>query len=171
MNRSIKLFYTYNVLMNMRFSRGVLMLYSLQLGLTLVEFGILQSVYSFIKMVGEIPSGVIADKFNKKNVLFAGALLNAISSLGLFIVPLYGQSSTFIFLLILFGLDAYASTLSSGTDQALIFDYLSQNNHKDKFMSIISNTQIFGLCMLGISTALGGKLFELGFSIVFFYNL
>ncbi|KAF1295535.1 hypothetical protein BAU15_03045 [Enterococcus sp. JM4C] len=143
------------------------MLYSLQLGLSLVEFGVLQSTYSFIRMIGEVPSGMIADKFSRKNVLFFGAFFNALSALGLFLIPFYTGNLSFGLLVILFGLDAFASTLSSGTDQAMLFDYLHKTDKKDKFVTILSNAQILSLCMLSFATATGGKIFELGFSAVF----
>ena len=68
-NKSIFIFYVYNFLINARFSRGVLLLYCLKIGLSLAEFGTIQSAYFLVKMLAEIPTGILADRFSKKKNL------------------------------------------------------------------------------------------------------
>jgi MFS family permease len=166
-NNSIFIFYIYNFLINTRFSRGVLLLYCLKLGLSVAEFGTIQSAYSLIKMLAEIPTGILADRFSKKKVLGLGTLICSVSSFFLFFAPNFFARPSFYLILLLFSLDSLGGALNSGTDQAMLFEYLKAEKNEDKFIKILGNAQIIGLIVLAISTALGGKVFSFSFSTVF----
>ena len=162
-NKSIFIFYVYNFLINARFSRGVLLLYCLKIGLSLAEFGTIQSAYFLVKMLAEIPTGILADRF----ILGLGALISSVSSFFLFLAPNFFISPNFYVILLLFSLDSLGGALNSGTDQAMLFEYLKTKKTEDKFIKILGNTQIIGLIVLALSTAVGGKIFSFSFSTVF----
>ena len=166
-NKSIFIFYVYNFLINARFSRGVLLLYCLKIGLSLAEFGTIQSAYFLVKMLAEIPTGILADRFSKKKILGLGALISSVSSFFLFLAPNFFISPNFYVILLLFSLDSLGGALNSGTDQAMLFEYLKTKKTEDKFIKILGNTQIIGLIVLALSTAVGGKIFSFSFSTVF----
>ena len=107
-NKSIFIFYVYNFLINARFSRGVLLLYCLEIGLSLAEFGTVQSVYFLVKMLAEIPTGILADRFSKKKILGLGALISSVSSFFLFLAPNFFISPNFCVILLLFSLDSFS---------------------------------------------------------------
>ena len=49
-------------------------------GLSTLEFGVLQTIYYYVAVSLEIPSGVLADRIGRKVTLVAGALLTALGS-------------------------------------------------------------------------------------------
>ncbi|EOT44544.1 MFS transporter [Enterococcus columbae] len=159
-------FYLYRFFMNGRFSRGVLLLYCMQLGLNLLEFGTIQTVYNLVKLISEIPSGIIADRFRKSTVVSVGAFLCSISSFLLFLLPLMSMDN-YISLLLLFSLDSLGSALISGTDESLIFETLKIEKKEKKFIEVLGNAEIIGLIVLAIATASGGIIFSNYFSAVF----
>lgn len=159
-------FYLYSFFMNGRFSRGVLLLYCMHLGLSLLQFGTVQTVYYLVKLIFEIPSGMIADRFKKSTVVSVGAFLCAVSSFLLFLLPII-SIDYYILLTLLFSLDSLGGALISGADQSLIFETLKLENKEKKFIEVLGNTQIIGLIVLAIATASGGIIFSNYFSIVF----
>lgn len=154
--------------MNGRFSRGVIMLFCLQLGVSLIEFGIIQSVYSFSVMCFEIPSGIIGDKFKRKSVLSIGSGLCAISALSMFYISIFNiNSNVMIIISCLVIIDAFGGTLISGTDKAILYDHLNEKNQKNDYLKVLSNTQIISLISLAMATATGGKVADTAINSVY----
>lgn len=164
---NLSIFYLYTIFMNGRFGRGVLMLYSLSLGLTALEFGFLQSLYNLTRMLAEVPTGLIADRFDKKNILALGASLNAISSFGLWLTAYSPSNNRLLVLALLFMLDALASVFASGADQALLFEDVTSRHHDKSYLRLMSNLQTIALIVLACATALGGSLFQQIYAHVF----
>ncbi|WP_161980352.1 MFS transporter [Streptococcus sp. S784/96/1] len=164
---NLSIFYLYTIFMNGRFGRGVLMLYSLSLGVTALEFGFLQSLYNLTRMLAEIPAGLIADRFDKKIILALGASLNAISSFGLWLTAYSPSNNRLLVLALLFMLDALASVLASGADQALLFEDVTSRQHDKSYLRLMSNLQTIALVILACTTAVGGPLFEHLYASVF----
>lgn len=164
---NLSMFYLYTIFMNGRFGRGILMLYSLSLGLNALEFGFLQSAYNITRMLSEIPAGILADRINKKIILFLGALLNAVSSVGLWFSATHFTQHRHIILTILFMIDAFASVLASGADQALLFEELKKHQQEKNYLHVLSNTQTIALIVLASATALGGTFFQYLYANVF----
>ncbi|WP_303972815.1 MFS transporter [Streptococcus merionis] len=160
MSRNIGRYYLYVSLMSSRFSRGVLMLYSLSLGLSVLEFGLLQALYNLIRMVAEVPTGLIADRFNKKTVLSCASGLSALACLGLWAAAFLPPSLSFWLLALLFSLDSFATVLSSGADQALLFEELQDHKQDNLYLKVLSNAQILTLFVLSLATTLGGNLYK-----------
>jgi MFS family permease len=146
------------------------MLYSISLGLSIVQFGILQAFYSISKIIFEVPSGIIADAVKRKYVLFFGSILASIASFGLFYCGLFYMENIFILLVVLFSLDSLAFSLLSGTDQALLYDYLKYINKENSFLKNLSNIQIISLLVLSASTILGGKMSIISFGITYIFQ-
>ncbi|ENZ5592143.1 MFS transporter [Enterococcus faecalis] len=165
-DKNIILYYIYYFLLNVRFSRGVLLLYCLSLEISLLEFGTIQSFYFFSKVLLEIPSGILADRYRKKNMLTFGTAICSLTYLSFFLVP-FTNIAVFPTLIFLFSLDAIGSAFISGTDQSVLYEYLQSNQRQDEFIRVFGNAQITGLFILSIATALGGEIYSWGFSIVF----
>lgn len=165
-NNSVMLYYIHSFLLNGRFSRGVLLLYCLNLGMSLLEFGTIQSCYFLVKLLLEMPSGIIADRCKKKYVIAIGTAICSLSSLLLFLLPFTGIVF-FPALIFLFSLDSLGGALISGTDQSVLYEYLQFHDRENEFIKVLSNAQIIGLFVLALATAAGGKIYSWGFSIVF----
>lgn len=132
-NRQIYKFGFYGLLKNLRFFEPFLWLYFLMNGLNLAEIGLLYAVRETIVYVFEIPSGVFADRFGKKNELVL-CFLFYIASFILF--ALSNQFYTFMIAMIFFG---FGEAFRSGTHKAMIMQYLDVNEMRE------SKTQVYGL--------------------------
>lgn len=96
-------------------------------GLSTLEFGFLQSLYYFVAVSLEVPSGVVADRFGRKHTLVAGALLTVAGSL-LRVVAF----DFWIFALaeVLF---ATSLALVSGADSAILYDSLDADGRASEY--------------------------------------
>lgn len=157
----------FTVLSNMRFSRGILMLYCLSLGLNIVEFGLVQTIYSVSRFIFEIPSGMISDVFKRERVLSLATFLSGVVYFILFFINGKQINNILYILLVLFSIDAFASTLISGTDQALIYEIVPKEQREKKYVKYLSYIQITALISLSVSTMSGGLISNLGIQLTF----
>lgn len=82
----------------------------------------------FIKVILEIPSGILADKYSKKKILFIGNVLFLISTL-LFII-----SKSYILFVLAIIISSINNSITTGIANSLLYDF---NNKKEKFNKLI----------------------------------
>ena len=114
------------------------------------EIGSLYAIREILTNLLEVPTGIIADLYGRKNAL-AGSFLAYILSFYLF----YIGNSYGIFLLafILYGIgDAFRS----GTHKAMIMDYLKRNNWFDEKINYYGHTRACSQRGSAISSLLAG---------------
>lgn len=123
----------YGLLKNLKFFEPYLLLYLIFAGISYTEIGILYAVREAIIYVFEIPSGVFADRFGKKNELVLSFLFYIAS----FVMFYFAKSFVlFLFPMILFG---FGEAFRSGTHKAMIMEYL------DVHQVSTSKRKIYGL--------------------------
>jgi len=119
-------------------------------GLTFFEFALLQSYYTIMIIIFEIPCGAISDRLNRKSSLFLSGLLSAIAALIYGIMP-----NIFLFILgeTLF---AFGTALMSGTNEALIYESLKIYGRENEFSRVMGKSNALFLLGLVISAPIGG---------------
>jgi MFS family permease len=119
-DKQIKKFCFYGFFKNLKFFEPYLFIYFINNGLSFFDIGILFSIKEFIIYLFEIPSGIIADYYGKKNELKICFIMYIISFLLFFI-----GHNFFIMLMamIFFGL---GEAFRSGTHKAMIYSYLEE---------------------------------------------
>lgn len=132
-NKDIKKFGFYGLLKNLKFFEPFLWLYFLVNGLSLLEIGTLYAIREAIVYVFEIPSGVLADRFGRKNELVICFIFYIMSFITFFFSNSFGL---FVVAISLYGL---GEAFRSGTHKAMVMDYLDLNDMKE------SKTQVYGL--------------------------
>ncbi len=128
----VKKFGWYGLLKNLKFFEPYLLLYMIFQGLSFTEIGVLYAIRELIVFVFEIPSGVFADTYGKKNELLISITLYILSFVGFFFASSF---ALFIIPIVLFGL---GEAFRSGTHKAMIMEYL------DKEEINISKRQVYG---------------------------
>ena len=103
----------------------IIVLFFQEHGLTITQVMILQSIYSLAVAIFEIPSGYIADIFGRKKTIVLSTIFTFI---GYVIFSLYGGFYSFAIAQILVGI---GGSLMSGSDSALIYDTLIEENKKE----------------------------------------
>lgn len=123
----------YGLLKNLKFFEPFLWLYFLLNGLSLLEIGILYAIRESIVYVFEVPSGVLADRFGRKNELVLCFIFYILSFVVFYLSNGFGE---FIIAMTLYGL---GEAFRSGTHKAMIMQYLDENELKE------SKAQVYGL--------------------------
>ena len=136
------------------FAPAFFIIYFMNLNFTFFQIGILLSAAPLTAFLFEIPTGAIADLYGRKLSVLTGYFLEAIIALLLFFFTNYYA------ILILFALWGIASTLSSGSHQAWVVDYI---NKKDKKLlhSYFNKTQVFDSFALILSGLIGALLVKI----------
>lgn len=165
LRRNIKLDYIFSGLNNITLINAIWMLYFVSKGLSLIEIGVIETVYHFVSFVGEVPTGAIADIYGRKVSRLLG---KAISILGTVIILLsknaWGIGIGFV-------MTAIAVNLESGTGRALIYDTLIELNEEKKFSSILAKLTIF-LQITGIVNILvGGYIATIDYNYVYMLSI
>lgn len=129
---------------------GVLLPFFLTWGkMSFIEVMFLQSYFTIMILIFEIPCGAIADYISRKFSLMLGALSTAIAAL------VYGSYPNLVIFVIGETLWAFGAALTSGTYQAFTYDTLKKLEREDDISKIMARNRSFSLFGIGISAPIG----------------
>jgi len=132
------------------FISGILLPFFLTWGkLRFVEVMFLQSYFTVMILVFEIPCGAIADYISRKFSLILGALSIAFAGL------IYGSYPNILIFIIGETLWAFGGALTSGTDQAFIYDTLRKLGRENDVSKVTARNRSFSLLGIAISAPIG----------------
>lgn len=129
-SRNIPILYATTVIGGMLFFLPVLALYFEKELFTTTNVALIFAIEAFAGVLFEIPTGAIADLFGRKNTLIIAHLITLVALLFLLI----GGSLTMFILYAIF--NAFARSLSSGTDGAIIYDSLQEEGRAHEYKKI-----------------------------------
>ena len=104
-------------------------------GFSLLQIGMLESIFHIVSLCFELPSGVVADVFGRRKTLIASQMASLIS--GTLMIFSTGFATTALAL----GCSALSYNLASGTREALAYDSLKQNGD-EWFYARFSSTEM-----------------------------
>lgn len=108
-------------------------LFFIQNGLSLLQIGLLESIFHGTSLLCEIPSGMLADRFSYKTNLYLARLASIVSS----ILILLGQGNFWIYALAMM-ISAWSYNFDSGTSTACLYDSAVEAGQKDRYLQISS---------------------------------
>ena len=108
-------------------------LFFIQNGLSLLQIGLLESIFHGTSLLCEIPSGMLADRFSYKANLYLARL----ASIGSSILILLGQGNFWIYALAMM-VNAWSYNFDSGTSTAFLYDSAVEAGQKDRYLQISS---------------------------------
>ena len=108
-------------------------LFFIQNGLSLLQIGLLESIFHGTSLLSEIPSGMLADRFSYKTNLYLARLASIVSS----ILILFGQGNFWIYALAMM-VNAWSYNFDSGTSTAFLYDSAVEAGQKDRYLQISS---------------------------------
>lgn len=108
-------------------------LFFIQNGLSLLQIGLLESIFHGTSLLCEIPSGMLADRFSYKTNLYLARL----ASIGSSILILFGQGNFWIYALAMM-VSAWSYNFDSGTSTAFLYDSAVEAEKKDRYLQISS---------------------------------
>lgn len=128
-------------------------------GMSLVEIGLLESIFHITGFISEIPSGAIADLIGRKKIIVLGRITALISS----VIMLY--SNSFWGFAIGFVLSAWGYNMNSGSEEALIYDSLKEIKREEEYLKINGKLNLIIEIARGLSVFIGGILAEKSFDL------
>ena len=108
-------------------------LFFIQNGLSLLQIGLLESIFHGTSLLSEIPSGMLADRFSYKTNLYLARIASIVSS----ILILFGQGNFWIYAIAMM-VNAWSYNFDSGTNTAFLFDSAVEAGQKDRYLQISS---------------------------------
>ena len=106
-------------------------------GKSVSDVAVLIALWSGFTIVFEIPAGVLADKWNRRNMLAIAAVLQGLC----FIIWFF--SYTFFMFALGFAIWAIAGAFTSGTEESLIYDNLKTDGREEDFTKVYGKAQFF----------------------------
>ncbi|MCL2514145.1 MAG: MFS transporter, partial [Oscillospiraceae bacterium] len=106
-------------------------------GLSLTEISLLLSFWSFIALISEVPSGILADRWNRKHMLYLATALKAACYM------IWCFSNGFIMFAAGFLFWGISGAFRSGTEEGLIYDNLKSEGREDAFIKIYGKGRFY----------------------------
>lgn len=151
-NRQYLKFCAYGFLKNLRFFDAFLLLFFIETGISYSQIGMLYAAREIVINVFEIPSGILADTYGRKNSLLAAFTAYVIS----FIVFYF--SMKFSWLLVAMTLYGVGEAFRSGTHKGMIMDYLKLNQWSEHKVEYYGHTRSWSQKGSAISSLVAGVL-------------
>ena len=104
-----------------------------QNGMSLLQIGLLESIFHATSVICEIPSGMLADRYSYKTNLYLSRIAGIASS----ILMLVGQGNFWIYALAMV-VSALSYNFDSGTSAAMVYDSAVEAGLKERYLSISS---------------------------------
>ena len=160
-------FCSYGFLKNLRFYDAFLLLFFLENGASFSQIGILYAAREIIINSFEIPSGIIADTYGRKNSLLI-ALFSYILS---FLVFYYSEN--FGLLLIAMVFNGIGDAFRSGTHKGMIMDYLKLNKWDHYKINYYGHTRSWSQKGSAISALFAGfiVLYSGSYRIIYLFSI
>lgn len=147
-----RLFYLYRFLGQLVPVYPVYLLLFQAKGLTVAQISLLLIIWSITALMFEVPTGILADRWNRKGLLIIGKLFKAACYFSWFI------ADSFVLFAVGFILWGIGGALCSGTEEALLFDSLKAENREGQFDRILGNSYFYDRLGVVLSGVSGGAL-------------
>ncbi len=155
LERNIPLMYTIGSLMWMRFFIPVLALFYIASQVSLQEFTIIMAVFSLVILLFEIPSGVLADVFGKKNTLLLGRAMFVVE------VAMIAFFDGFWAFLIAKTISGIGVSLNSGSNSALLYETLQELGREKEHKKISGTLAMISNISMAVVFISGSFLFTI----------
>lgn len=134
-------------------------------GYSLIEIGIAETVFHIASLLFEIPSGVLADVFGRKNMLIVSAIMRMVGN----IIMVF--SCNFFMICISLAFDALSYNFMSGSDDALAYDSLKMASKETYYEKYVSNQMIIYRICSAIATLSAGFALLIGYKLSYGINI
>lgn len=149
----------FTVFWSLRFTDGLWILYLLHCHWSLFEVGVAESVFHSVSLISEIPAGVFADRVGRRESLWAGLAIGALTTLLTFwLAPRSVGLGT-----LAMGLGALGWTFVGGADQALLYAITAEiPDVSARFAALYGKVAALSLVVTAVAVAAGGQTVRYG---------
>jgi MFS family permease len=142
--------YLYSFISSLSFSEAIWMLYLAHRGMSLVQIGLLESVFHLTSLLMEVPTGIVADRFGRRTSRALSRLVALAATL------LMLASRDFGGFVLAFVFVALGYNLESGAGDALVYDSLVDEGRQGDYMKVKGRLEIGYQSAQGLSIVAGG---------------
>lgn len=135
---------------NESFSIGVSVLYMLYLGLDLGQVSLVVSAWLIFSTIGNIPAGILADRFGNKLALVLGGIFFLVGAI------FFAWARDFYWLFTGYALMGFGSALKQGADQALLYNSLQSDGDAGRFKAVFGRIELINNLLTGVVMSLIG---------------
>ena len=147
-------YYLATALVHFGFFTPIIQLFFLDNNLTITKIALLGVAWSIVRIILEVPSGILADKWGRKKVYAISSLFTIFQVVMLIYASNYWH---FFFASIL---SAVSYSFLSGTNTAIFYDTLKQLKKEDQFEKLWARQHIFQQIPLVIAFVASGFLYK-----------
>lgn len=130
-------------------------------GYNLVEIGFAETVFHITSLIFEIPSGVLADVFGRKNMLIVSSVMRMIGNIIMIL------SCNLLMVCMAIAFHAVSYNFSSGSGDALAYDSLKMYEREEYYETYASNQMVIYRLCSGISTLCAGFALFIGHKLAY----
>lgn len=165
LRQNISVSYVYNFFLQLNITSAIWVLYLAFKGMSLIEIGILESIYHITGLLLEIPTGALADMYGRKFCVVLGRVICVISCI------LMITSNSFLEFALAFILSCAAMNLNSGAAEALVYDSLKELGEEEDYKRIWGELAFVMSIAQGIAVLLGGILSDIRFLYAYVFGM
>lgn len=121
-------------------------------GLTLAQIGLIDAVFWLTSAFAEVPTGAIADRYGRKVSMLLGTALYTVS------IGLVAFADSFGLIVVAYIGWGIALTLTSGADEALLYESLKADGRSDAYTRIYARVEMIQLVARSVGSVVGGLL-------------
>lgn len=159
--KNIRKNYLYTFLANAGLSEAIWMLYLAYRGMSLVEIGLLESVFHVTSLFMEVPTGIVADRFGRRTSRVLGRGVALVSTLILL------SATDFLTIAAAFVLSAISYNLESGAGDALVYDSLLQGGAEQDYLKVKGRSELFYQAARGFGLLVGGAVAQTSYELAY----
>lgn len=148
-------YYAFEATRRADFSVPIFVFFFTSRGLSLIEIGILEALFTVVVLVCETPTGYIGDRIGRRWCLLVGTVLSALGSVA------FVFTHSFVVFTAIIGLRAIASTFTSGTQMAWLYETLEVEGGSERFAHHVGRARAVGVLVQGGAAVLGGVLYAI----------
>ena len=163
LQRNIPLFVAFRILFNARFYYPVFAILFLDLGLSLEEFALANVVWAVAIVVLEVPSGAIADRIGRRNMVRLASALMVAEMLLIALVPTGAHALVLGAILLNRLLSGAAEASASGADEALAYDSLCLLGRRDDWPKLLARLMRWQSLAFFASSMIGAACYDPAF--------
>ncbi len=130
-------------------------------GLTLAQIGVIDAVFWLTTALGEVPTGVVADRYGRKNSMLIGTVLYTLA------VGIVAVADAYAIILMAYVLWGIALTLTSGADEALLYESLRLDGRAKEYESVAARAEAITQMAKAVGSIVGGLLMAITLALPF----
>ncbi|WP_265110889.1 MFS transporter [Halosolutus halophilus] len=153
--RAVFKYYLYKATEAVEFYRPIMYLYFLSQGLSFTQIVIIEALYNLTTVLGEMPTGYVGDRIGRRNSLLIGSALITATLVGI------AFASSFLAFALLFICWSLGYNFRSGTEDAWVYETLTDVSASDEFTRVRGRGQSIALTAGVGASLVGGYLGDL----------